>query len=110
MIWLLGEDNCRVKTAFVLEPVFPSTTFASPIVTVGTITVALRFARLLIRARSGSLAEMNAVLLRAPACVGWKVRFTVALPLFVSVPSAQMIAAPLFVVVPWEADAEMNAA
>src|SRR5439155_4007604 len=77
---------------------------------VGTITVAPTFPTLLKSARSGSLAEADAVLESIPACVGWKVILTVALPPLVSVPRAQMTAAPLLVAVPCEEEAEMNRA
>src|SRR6266853_3755309 len=110
MVWMLAAESCSVKTALVVVPELPSTTVASPIVTAGTLTVALPAPTLLDKARSGSLAEMLALLVRIPGCVVWKVTLRAALPVLVRLPSEQTTAPPMTLQLPWDEVAETNVA
>src|SRR6266581_2432634 len=99
---MLTADSCSVKTALVVVPAFPSTTVALPIVTAGTLTVPLPAAALLAKLRSGSLAEMLALLVMVPGWVVWKVTLRAALPVLVRLPSEQTTAPPRTLQRPWE--------
>src|ERR1051325_3450625 len=99
MGWLLDGVSVRLNTALVV-PALPSTTIASPMVRVGTETVALLVAKLLASARSGWRADTRAVLVMAPGNVGLKVRFAVAAAPLLTVPRLQTTTVPRFVQVP----------
>src|SRR6266568_1106211 len=73
MVWMLGDESCRLNTALVVVPALPSTTSASPMEMAGTATVATLEATLFDSAWSGWLAKMAAVLVINPGKVGWKV-------------------------------------
>src|SRR6266571_2350400 len=110
MVWMLGEESCRLNMALVVVPAFPSTTSASLIEMAGTATVATVEATLLESAWSGWLSKIAAVLVIVPGKVGWKVRLIVAVAVLLSEPSVHTTVLPLFVTVPWEVEAEMKVA
>src|SRR6266567_7273719 len=110
MVWMLGEESCRLNTALVVVPALPSPTSASLIEMAGTATVATLEATLFDSAWSGWLAKMAAVLVINPGKVGWKVRLIVAVALLVREPSVHTTVLPLFVKIPWEVEPEMKVA
>src|SRR5207247_1282597 len=107
-VWLLGAESCRAKTALVVVPESPSTTTASLMRIVGSITVALLAATLFADACSGSFAEMLAVSVIVPGCVGCKVTVIAALAPLLRVPSEQTMSPPMLVQSPCDEAAEMN--